>query len=180
MLIALTWIIDRDWGDAASVSPFFNRESPAMNPINTNNTSTTLSIFKSHPAIQDNKMSSVNRIAYLWGGHVLTGLGFIGMFLPLLPTTVFWIGAAICYTRSSPGLHKQLIEHKRFGKAIQDYLYHGVISYKGKWAAVISMSFSSALVWIAPLSPLLTLVGLFSIAIAMTYVVTRPGSALNA
>ena len=178
MPIALTWIIDRYWGDALA-SPFFDQWVLTMNEFKTNNVSATINLSSNYTDVQENMMSSTHRLVYLWFGYVLTGIGFIGMFLPLLPTTIFWIGAAVCYAKSSPRLYKKLVEHKRFGKAIQDYLHHGIISYKGKCLALIGMAFSGALLWLAPLNHLLTLVGLISLTIAAMYVLTRPSNVLN-
>ena len=80
---------------------------------------------------------SAKRMAYLIGGHVLLGLGFIGMVLPLMPTTVFWIVAAACYSKSSPARFRRLIGRGRTGRVIKDFLDHGVISARGKWAATL-------------------------------------------
>jgi uncharacterized membrane protein YbaN (DUF454 family) len=145
-----------------------------MNQTNYSDLSTSLNLSRSSASVQDAKLNSLNRLLYLWGGHVLAGLGFIGILLPLLPTTVFWIGAAICYTRSSPDLYQKLVGHKHFGKAIQDYLDYGVVSRKDKLAALLGMSFSASLILLAPLNYYLTLGGILGLAIAATYVITRP------
>ena len=41
------------------------------------------------------------RWTLLLAGTVLVGIGILGIFLPLLPTTVFFLMAAWCYARSS-------------------------------------------------------------------------------
>ena len=144
-----------------------------MNQPNYNHVSTSLNIPSGYVSVQDTKLNSLNRLLLLWGGHALTGLGFIGMLLPVLPTTVFWIGAAICYARSSPTFYQKLTGHKRFGKAIQLYIDHGVISRQGKSAALLGMSFSALLIWLAPLNYFLTLAGILGLVLASIYVVTR-------
>jgi uncharacterized membrane protein YbaN (DUF454 family) len=150
-----------------------------MNLTNFSNLLISLNICGSCASLQERKKNSPNHLLRLWSGHALTGLGFVGMLLPILPTTVFWIGAAICYTKSSPALYQKLIEHKRFGKAIQDFIDHGVVSNKGKLAAVFGMSFSASLIWIAPLNYFMTLGGILGISIAVIYVVTRPAEVFS-
>lgn len=67
-------------------------------------------------------------------------LGVIGLFLPLLPTTVFMIVAAACFARSSPRLHDWLVGHKVFGPAIQRWRAHGAIAPRAKRMALIAMA----------------------------------------
>ena len=52
-------------------------------------------------------------------GTLCVVLGVIGIFLPLMPTTVFLLLAAACYARSSERFHRKLVEHKWLGPYIQ-------------------------------------------------------------
>lgn len=56
------------------------------------------------------------------------GLGMIGAFVPVLPTTPFLILAAALSYKSSPKLRRWLLEHPVFGAPIQDYLQNRSIS----------------------------------------------------
>ena len=116
------------------------------------------------------------RMVYLVGGHVLLGLGFVGMALPLMPTTVFWIGAAACYSRSSPERFRRLVGRGRAGQAVKDFLDHGVISVRGKWAASLSMLLSAVLLLLLPLGVTPTALGLLGLGVGAAYVVSRPTS----
>lgn len=86
----------------------------------------------------------------LWNlaGFVAVGLGLIGAVLPLLPTVPFMLLAAFCFARGSERFHDWLVNHPRFGPAIQDWRDHGAISRRGKQAAVIAIAvtFSVSLV----------------------------------
>jgi uncharacterized protein len=76
---------------------------------------------------------------YLVAGIILTGIGILGAFLPLLPTTIFLILAAACFGRSSPRLERYLLEHPRFGPALRDWRRTGAIAPKAKrlaWAGM--------------------------------------------
>ncbi|PKF61853.1 DUF454 domain-containing protein [Psychromonas sp. psych-6C06] len=48
-------------------------------------------------------------------------LGLIGIVLPLLPTTPFFILALACFARSSTRFHKQLLNAPYIGKTLTDW-----------------------------------------------------------
>ena len=52
-------------------------------------------------------------------GTLCVALGVIGMFLPLMPTTVFLLLAAACYARSSERFHRKLVENPWLGPYLQ-------------------------------------------------------------
>ena len=64
-------------------------------------------------------MAAVN----LWSllGLFFVGLGGLGVVLPLLPTTPFVLLAAWCFARSSPRLHRWLLESELFGPVLKDW-----------------------------------------------------------
>jgi uncharacterized membrane protein YbaN (DUF454 family) len=61
------------------------------------------------------------RRAWLVAGLFLVGLGGLGAFLPGLPTTVFFIGAAACFARSSPRLERWVLDLPHVGPLVRDY-----------------------------------------------------------
>jgi len=54
-------------------------------------------------------------------GTIFLGLGIIGIFLPILPTTPFLLLAAACYARSSKRFYEWLMNNKWFGSYIKNY-----------------------------------------------------------
>jgi len=54
-------------------------------------------------------------------GWLSLGLGTIGIFLPLLPTTPLVLLAAVCFSYSSDRFSKWLEEHPRFSPYIEAY-----------------------------------------------------------
>ena len=63
----------------------------------------------------------VMRVVLLIAGTALVGVGVLGILLPLLPTTVFFLLAAACYARSSPGAYRWLTTNRYFGRYIRHY-----------------------------------------------------------
>jgi len=79
----------------------------------------------------------VLRWILLISGILLVGIGILGMFLPLLPTTIFFLLAAWCFARSSEKFFNWLHKNKYFGKYLSDYRRGNGMSLKSK---VISLS----------------------------------------
>lgn len=75
-------------------------------------------------------------------GWLSLALGFIGIFLPLLPTTPFIILAAVCFAHSSERFYTWLISHPRFGPMIADFLAGKGLPIKAKRTAIVMMWFS--------------------------------------
>lgn len=81
------------------------------------------------------------RILLVIAGTVCVGLGIVGIFVPVLPTTPFLLLAAACYARSSPTFHSWLLNNKWFGSYIRNYLERKGITLRAK---IITLS----LLWI--------------------------------
>ncbi|MEE8600085.1 YbaN family protein [Euzebya tangerina] len=62
-------------------------------------------------------------IRWLWllGGLVCVGIGGVGVVVPGLPTTIFFILAAAAFTRSSPRLYRWVLELPGIGRHVADY-----------------------------------------------------------
>lgn len=72
---------------------------------------------------------------YLILAYSAAGLGIVGAFLPLLPTTPFLLLAAWAATRGSPELHKWLYEHERFGPPLIAWEEKRAVSRESKLVA---------------------------------------------
>jgi uncharacterized membrane protein YbaN (DUF454 family) len=86
----------------------------------------------------------VGRRLYLLTGWVCVGLGVIGAFLPLLPTTVFLLIAAWAFSRSSERWHRWLREHPRFGETIRVWEEHHAMPRRAKRVAFVALAVSYA------------------------------------
>ncbi len=60
---------------------------------------------------------------WLWSlaGLVSVGIGAVGVIVPGLPTTVFFVVAAACFTRSSPRLERWVLDLPRVGRLVADH-----------------------------------------------------------
>jgi len=66
-------------------------------------------------------MFGLKKIFLIVIGTLSLGLGILGIFLPLLPTTPFLLLTAACYANSSEKLLKKLLDNRYIGKYIIDY-----------------------------------------------------------
>jgi uncharacterized membrane protein YbaN (DUF454 family) len=77
-------------------------------------------------------LKKVLRILLITAGSIALGLGILGIFLPLLPTTPFLLLAAAAYARSSDRFHDWLLGHRVFGEYIRNYRDHRAIKLQAK------------------------------------------------
>lgn len=100
------------------------------------------------------------RWAWLTLAYVSLGLGIIGIFVPVMPTSPFVIVAALAAARGSKRMHFRLLRDKRFGHMIRDWHRYGAVQRSAKWLATIAMACSAAgMLWFAtdPLLPMIVI-----------------------
>lgn len=108
-------------------------------------------------------------------GFVFFAIGAVGIFVPLLPTTIFWIVAALLWMRSAPHRAGRILAHPRFGPPIRSFLEEGALSARSKSYAVGGMSGALVIVaWTSGLESLPFRVLAAVLALAALWVVTRP------
>ena len=69
---------------------------------------------------------------YIIAGSISTILGFIGIFLPIMPTTPFLLLASFFFTRSSPKLNNYLLKNRLLGEFLTNYLEHRTLPLSNK------------------------------------------------
>ena len=82
------------------------------------------------------------RALLLVTGTVFVGIGVLGIFLPLLPTTVFLLIAAACYGRSSERAYEWLMTNRLFGRYLRNY-------QEERGATMRSKVLTIALLWLS-------------------------------
>jgi len=75
-------------------------------------------------------------------GWVCVGLGFVGIFVPGLPTTPFLLVALWAFSKTSKRFHDWLYNHPRLGPPLRNWREHGVIPVRGKVFAIATMAVS--------------------------------------
>lgn len=74
-------------------------------------------------------------------GWLMFALGWVGVFIPGLPTTIFWILAALAFLRVNRRMYERIVSHPRFGVAIRLFVEEGRISRRGKAISISAMLF---------------------------------------
>lgn len=89
----------------------------------------------------------VRGVCMVLGGAAL-GLGVLGLFLPLLPTTPFILLAAACFAKGSQRLHDWLLRQRVAGPIIREWQTHRAMPPGVKpWAfGVMAASFGVSLI----------------------------------
>jgi uncharacterized membrane protein YbaN (DUF454 family) len=69
---------------------------------------------------------------YFMAGLGLVGLGYLGLILPVMPGTIFFILALGAFRRSSAPLENWLLENRLIGPTLRDWDAHGAIRPRTK------------------------------------------------
>lgn len=118
--------------------------------------------------------ATYKNMGYQFIGLVLVALGIIGIVLPVMPTTIFFILALGCFTRSSPKLAAWLLNHPRYGATLRHWQNHKVVPIKAKWFAGMGMLAGFVLLFFThPSGWVLYTVALVEVAV-MIYLLSRP------
>lgn len=72
-------------------------------------------------------------------GFLCVALGIVGAFLPVLPTTPFLLLALYLFSKSSDKWHNWLLNHKIWGKYLQDFIATRAISKKVKIVSITTL-----------------------------------------
>ena len=122
------------------------------------------------------------RILFLTAGMLSLCLGFIGIFLPVLPTVPFVILAAFLFSKGHPALYAWLRERSPFAQSLTQWEEQKAISRasKNKASFWIVVGFGFSLYWV-PSYPyewpriLLVLIG----SNTLIFIRTRPEPYIN-
>jgi uncharacterized membrane protein YbaN (DUF454 family) len=105
---------------------------------------------------------------FIFLGTISLVLGFIGLFLPIIPTTPFLLLTSFCYLRGSKRLHHWLINHKIFGEYIYNYITYGGVKLNVKIGSIIFLWLSLS-ISIFVVNIFLMRLGLLVIGIAVSF-----------
>jgi hypothetical protein len=115
------------------------------------------------------------RFAFMALGFVCVGLGVLGAFLPLLPTTPFLLVALWAFSRSSRRFHDWLYTHPRFGPRLQEWRKYGTVPVKVKVSAISTMVVSfTFMAFVAHVKWSVLAAAGSLMLVGATYVLSRP------
>lgn len=110
------------------------------------------------------------KLFYKTAGFISLGLGTLGIFLPLMPTTCFVLLSAWCFAKSSPKLHARLVSNKLFGAIIRQWECQRCIPVKAKYIAISSMMFAGCYSFVVANDLIFKLISVSTIAISIVIV----------
>ena len=119
-------------------------------------------------------MHRLTRVGWWLLAYASLGLGFMGIFLPGLPTVPFVLLSAFAAARGSERLHAWLLAHRQFGPMIRDWQAHGAVSRRAKRMAVAMMTLSAILMLLLMPDRWMALPGIAVMAIVGTWLWHRP------
>jgi len=70
---------------------------------------------------EEARPSKFKKGLFIVAGTVSLGLGFVGILLPVLPTTPFLLLSATCYYKGSERLHRWMLDNRLFGDYLRNY-----------------------------------------------------------
>ena len=119
-------------------------------------------------------LSRIAILAYRTLGVICVGLATVGVFLPLMPTTVFLLIALWAFAKGSPAWADRVRNSPRLGPFVRDWEDRRAIPRRAKVLAVGMMAISLTILWLGTRNLILTgAVGALLLAVS-GYIVTRP------
>ncbi|WP_196138780.1 YbaN family protein [Aliikangiella sp. G2MR2-5] len=94
------------------------------------------------------QQKGIVKYLFICAGLLLVAIGGVGIVVPGLPTTIFLLGAAVCFAKSSPCLHSWLVSHSIFGPIIKNWQENRSIPRKAKFLAIGSMLVACIYSWL--------------------------------
>ena len=105
---------------------------------------TTTDVDSGSPSVR----SKTWQLILIGAGIGFVALGVLGIFLPVMPTTIFLLLAAACFVRSSDRLHRWLRNHRVLGPYLRAVEGRSGIPLRAKittlvvlWISILSSAF---------------------------------------
>ncbi|MBC8064702.1 MAG: YbaN family protein [Chlorobia bacterium] len=113
------------------------------------------------------------RLPFLLLGFTLVGLGYVGLIVPGMPSTIFFICAVWAFKRSSPRFESWLLNHPIFGPTLRDWDEHKAITMRTKVVAIGTMALFVGISVFLIHKPWVQLLVVATTLCVATYIATR-------
>jgi uncharacterized membrane protein YbaN (DUF454 family) len=115
-------------------------------------------------------------------GTLCVGLGIVGVVVPGMPSTVFFLIAAACYVRSSDRLYRKLLNNRAIGRHIRNFREKRAMPRRAKilalamgWTAILMSSFLAFESW--PLRGMMLTLGVIMTVVILSVKTLSPEDA---
>ncbi|QFU02529.1 Inner membrane protein YbaN [Halomonas sp. THAF5a] len=119
-------------------------------------------------------MPTLQRLAFLGLAWISFGVGVIGAFLPLLPTTCFMLLAVWAASKGSPRFAAWIREHPRFGPTITAWEAERAIPRHAKRLAAAMLALSMLVLGLTVSLWWLKLTLIAGLALVAAWILSRP------
>lgn len=116
----------------------------------------------------------MRRQIWLVIGWLFTGLGIVGVALPVVPTVPFLLVAAWAFARSSPVLHRRILDHPTYGPPVKAWQDRGAVGRVAKIWAIAAMSGGVVFSWAVGMPGWVVAVQAGICASVAAFLITRP------
>lgn len=116
----------------------------------------------------------MRRILWLFLAYLCFGLGVLGAFLPVLPTTPFMLVAVWAGSNGSSRFKWWLLRHPKFGPSLRLWFRQGAISKRNKYVAIALICSSWAFIWLKGSSGLVVVLTACMFCVCISFLASRP------
>lgn len=145
------------------------RESVSSRPVDQAQTSESLSMRETKKARR-----KLPRVLWVVLAGLCFGLGVLGIFLPLVPTTDFMLLAVICASKGSKRFERWIRRNRLAGPLIYAWESERAIPRKAKCLSIIMLIFSVVVIYLHVQFHWLLWTALAILIPVGIYIVTRP------
>lgn len=78
-------------------------------------------------------------------GFLFLGIGAVGIVVPVMPTTIFWIIAAVCFAKSDPKIRDWIYARPGVGPQVELFVERGQMTRPGKRGALFGMALAAGI-----------------------------------
>jgi len=81
-------------------------------------------------------------------GFICLAMVYVGLVVPGIPFSIFLVGAAYCFSKSSERMHNWIYNHKVFGPFLTNWTEKRIFPTKMKYVMVAMMSSTVLVTWL--------------------------------